>query len=276
MFSVRRRNVEKRNSRGEIVKKEEVFMMTRKFHHSTEAPPKISHRSPTFSPPPSNPKKRFPLSNPQRLSEPLQERQNPLGFDLSNPPRQNFGERCGRRQSHPVFGMNDFDREKLQGHQLSKYNKEEIEYLLSGLLRRQQDHVKDSYMQSYRGRQQTQQYSGYQLEPAKNQGGYNARGFDEEGTDVEDSNAEDSYAEEDSNNEDSDAEDSNNEDSDAEDSKNEDSDDEDSHVEDSDAEDSDDEPPRSFLADPNRRMRNLSTWGQDRRNLAYNVRSFMG
>ncbi|XP_027931613.1 ribosome biogenesis protein BOP1 homolog isoform X5 [Vigna unguiculata] len=58
MLRLRRKSVEKRNSRGDIVRKEEVVTLTKKFHASNKAQEKIPDWKPTS--------KGVPLSNPHR------------------------------------------------------------------------------------------------------------------------------------------------------------------------------------------------------------------
>jgi len=59
MFSLRKKTVEKRNSRGDIVRKEEVVTLTKRIHASTKTQPKKLQTPPTDW----NPKFPLPLQN---------------------------------------------------------------------------------------------------------------------------------------------------------------------------------------------------------------------
>ncbi|XP_027930502.1 uncharacterized protein LOC114186721 isoform X4 [Vigna unguiculata] len=261
MLRLRRKSVEKRNSRGDIVRKEEVVTLTKKFHASNKAQEKIPDWKPTTTGRPYEflpPYQGVLLSNPHRQFPPqgydFVERMNHnsrQGVLLSNLPRQfppqgylfselpqrqqgGFSKTNAKNFEAKVSNAEDSDAEDVEGSDAEDTNSEECEVDDTNSEKSEDDDTNSEESQD--------ENSNYEESETEE--------INSEESEAEDINSEESEAE-DINSEEYETEDINSEESEAEDINSEESSEE--------YEDSDNEPPRHLMDLKPAERRNLST-----------------
>ncbi|XP_027930509.1 uncharacterized protein LOC114186721 isoform X8 [Vigna unguiculata] len=247
MLRLRRKSVEKRNSRGDIVRKEEVVTLTKKFHASNKAQEKIPDWKPTTTGRPYEflpPYQGVLLSNPHRQFP-------PQGVLLSNLPRQfppqgrqleyineqdlgGFSKTNAKNFEAKVSNAEDSDAEDVEGSDAEDTNSEECEVDDTNSEKSEDDDTNSEESQD--------ENSNYEESETEE--------INSEESEAEDINSEESEAE-DINSEEYETEDINSEESEAEDINSEESSEE--------YEDSDNEPPRHLMDLKPAERRNLST-----------------
>ncbi|XP_027930510.1 KS1 protein-like isoform X9 [Vigna unguiculata] len=247
MLRLRRKSVEKRNSRGDIVRKEEVVTLTKKFHASNKAQEKIPDWKPTttgrpyeFLPPYqgvllSNPHRQFPpqgvlLSNLPRQFPP----QGYLFSELPQRQQGGFSKTNAKNFEAKVSNAEDSDAEDVEGSDAEDTNSEECEVDDTNSEKSEDDDTNSEESQD--------ENSNYEESETEE--------INSEESEAEDINSEESEAE-DINSEEYETEDINSEESEAEDINSEESSEE--------YEDSDNEPPRHLMDLKPAERRNLST-----------------
>ncbi|XP_027930511.1 dentin matrix acidic phosphoprotein 1-like isoform X10 [Vigna unguiculata] len=233
MLRLRRKSVEKRNSRGDIVRKEEVVTLTKKFHASNKAQEKIPDWKPTTT------------GRPYEFLPPYQ------GVLLSNLPRQfppqgrqleyineqdlgGFSKTNAKNFEAKVSNAEDSDAEDVEGSDAEDTNSEECEVDDTNSEKSEDDDTNSEESQD--------ENSNYEESETEE--------INSEESEAEDINSEESEAE-DINSEEYETEDINSEESEAEDINSEESSEE--------YEDSDNEPPRHLMDLKPAERRNLST-----------------